>query len=289
MGKSLFSPIRTKTLSDALANVHQCISSLSDTPGLDAHVLMAHICKKNKTWLYTHPEYVLTDMETLQLAQALAQLSAGVPLPYVIGEWEFFCLKFRVTPAVLIPRPETELLVETALEWLAAHPERNRMAEAGTGSGCIAISMAVNQPRLEITATDISANALAVASSNARRHNVDDQIKFVENNLLEGIPGPFDLICANLPYIPTNTLHTLPVYKSEPTLALDGGPDGLVIIDEMLAHIKTRLAKGGLALLEIESGQGKDAVAHTKEIFPDAQIQLKQDLAGHNRLLMIQI
>lgn len=284
----MFSPIKTKTLSDALAHIQICISSLTDTPRLDAHVLMAHICKKDKTWLYAHPEYQLSPTETLTMANALAQLSAGVPLPYVVGEWEFYCLKFKVTPDVLIPRPETELLVETAIQWLQTSPERNRVAEAGTGTGCIAISLAVNLPHLSITATDISPQALGIAKQNANRHGVQSRVSFFQTNLLDGIDGSFDLICANLPYIPTTTLHSLPVYHKEPTLALDGGPDGLRVIDQMLEHIRFRLAEGGLALLEIESGQAKHASAHAEALFPNAEIMIKKDLAGHHRLLEIQ-
>ncbi|HKJ27538.1 MAG TPA: HemK family protein methyltransferase, partial [Anaerolineales bacterium] len=179
MNKRSFPIFKTKALNAALAHTRQCIGGLTDTPGLDAQVLLAHVCKKDKAWLHAHPEYELTAAENLALANALAQLSAGVPLPYVIGEWEFYRLKFKVTPNVLIPRPETELLVETAIKWLQANPDRNRAAEAGTGSGCIAVSLAVNFPQLNITATDISPEALAVAAVNTNRHNVHTRIKLV--------------------------------------------------------------------------------------------------------------
>lgn len=288
MRRDTFSPFQKKVLSATLAHTRQCIGGLTDTPGLDAQVLLAHIIKKDKSWLHTHPEYELSPNETLALAKALAQLSAGVPLPYVIGEWEFYCLKFKVTPDVLIPRPETELLVETAIKWLAAHPDRDRVAEAGTGSGCIATSLAVNLPHVHITATDISPEALAVASYNANKHNVHPRIQLVETNLLEGTHGPFDLICANLPYIPTASLLKLRVYLQEPTLALDGGPDGLEVIRKMLDQTSSRLTKGGLVLLEIETGQAKQAVEYARQTFPDAEITTKLDLAGHHRLVQIQ-
>jgi release factor glutamine methyltransferase len=288
MNRSTFSPFQNKALSAALAHTRQCLGGLTDTPGLDAQVLIAHVCKKDKAWLHAHPEYELSTIETLELANALAQLSAGMPLPYVIGEWEFYYLKFKVTPDVLIPRPETELLVETAIKWLQAHPNRSQVAEAGTGSGCISTSLAVSLPYLQITATDISPAALKVAAYNTNLHDVQSQIELIETNLLEGAPGPYDLICANLPYIPTKTLRRLPVYMREPTLALDGGPDGLDIIREMLSQTKPHLAEGGLVLLEIETGQAKQAVADAKEIFPQAEITTKLDLAGHHRLVMIQ-
>ena len=214
MNRNNFSPFNRKPLSAALAHTRQCIGGLTDTPGLDAQVLLAHICQKDKSWLHAHPDYHLSPVETLNLANALAQLSAGIPLPYVIGEWEFYALRFKVTPDVLIPRPETELLVETAIKWLEAHPERTRVAEVGTGSGCISTSLAVNLPDIQLTASDISSEALAVASYNVNKHGVYSRIKLVETNLLAGIEGPFDLICANLPYIPTGTLQILPVFIS---------------------------------------------------------------------------
>ena len=128
MHKNSFSPFNSKPLSAALAHTRQCIGGLTDTPGLDAQVLLAHICHKDKAWLHAHPDYHLSPVETLNLANALAQLSAGIPLPYVIGEWEFYALRFKVTPDVLIPRPETELLVDTALNWLLAHSEERQGA-----------------------------------------------------------------------------------------------------------------------------------------------------------------
>lgn len=222
------------------------------------------------------------------MAEAMVQLSAGVPLPYVIGEWEFFGLPFKVNPEVLIPRPETELLVETALKWLNAHPERRRAAEVGTGSGCIAISLAVTIPDLKITATDISRDAAATARKNASIHQVQSRVRILEINLLDGLDGPFDLICANLPYIPRETLRSLTIFEREPTLALDGGENGLEIIAALLEQATDKLAKGGLALLEIESGQGEQATSLAAGLFPKAEIKVLPDLAGHPRLLVIQ-
>jgi release factor glutamine methyltransferase len=222
------------------------------------------------------------------MAEALAQIYAGVPLPYVIGEWEFYRLPFKIRPSVLIPRPETELLVETAIEWLQTNPQRIRIAEAGTGSGCIAISIAVNVPKAMITATDLSPEAVAVAGKNAAIHQVADRVHILENNLLEGLPGPFDLICANLPYIPSADLRQLPIYLREPTLALDGGKDGLSVIGKMLEQTAQKLAPGGLALLEIEAGHPEEAKALAEHFFPQADLAIKLDLAGHHRLLIIE-
>ncbi|MCB9134229.1 MAG: peptide chain release factor N(5)-glutamine methyltransferase [Anaerolineales bacterium] len=269
----------------------------TDTPALDAQVLLAHVTGHPRAWLLAHPEAPLTPTEAAHLEQTLQQLENGLPLPYVLGEWEFFGLKFKVTPEVLIPRPETELLVETALEWLKhfLRDEDLQAADIGTGSGCIAISLAVNCPQLHILATDLSPAALALARQNAALHQVSDRITFLEADLLAprhsppATPhAPLTLITANLPYIPTATLHTLDVYGREPTLALNGGPDGLTLIRRLLAQTATRLAPGGLILLEIEATQGASVTALARQHYPDADIRLYPDLAGYDRLLSIQ-
>ena len=279
---------QTTTLSKALDNIHRRISGTTETPSLDAQVLLAHICGRDRSWVLAHPEYTLSPEETLRLADKLAQMTAGVPLPYVLGSWEFYGLSFKISPQVLIPRPETELLVETALEWLQARPDRRRAAEAGTGSGCIAVSLAANIPDLELVATEISPAAAAIARENAARHQVHARLRVLVNDLLEGLPGPFDLIAANLPYIPSETLRQLPVYRHEPALALDGGEDGLAVIARLLEQAAQKLASGGIALLEIEAGQGAPGKALAAEHFPDAEISVRRDLAGLDRLLAIQ-
>lgn len=279
---------RTTALSKALETVRRQISFLTETPSLDAQVLLAHVCGRDRGWVLAHPEHTLDPEETLRLADGLAQLMAGVPLPYVLGSWEFYGLDFKVTPQVLIPRPETELLVDTALKWLRARPERRQAAEAGTGSGCIAVSLTVNLPDLEIAVTDISPQAADIARENAVRHQVDDRVQVLVGDLLEDLPGLFDLIAANLPYIPSQTLRQLPVYRREPILALDGGAEGLDLIARLIKQSAHKLASGGIALLEIEAGQGAQGQALAAEHFPNAKISVLRDLAGLDRLLTIQ-
>lgn len=286
--RDIYSPIQSKTISTALAHTRQCITGLSETPGLDAQVLLAHVCAKPKAWLLAHTEETLSPDQTLKLAQALAEITAGVPLPYVLGRWEFYGRSFIVTPDVLIPRPETELLVETALTWLAHHPGRERVAEAGTGSGCIAVSIAAELQTTTITATDVSPQALAIAAANAEQHQVASQIEFIENDLLTGLEGPFDLVLANLPYIPAQALRRLPVYLHEPTLALDGGRDGLDLIRRLLHQLQPILAPGGAALLEIEAGQGDIVRDLARQTLSEVRVSVTHDLAGHPRLLTIQ-
>lgn len=278
-----------------LSDVTTYLTPLSDTPALDASVLIAHIINKPRTWVMAHPELTLTPEEQKNLDDSLARLEHGESFPYVLGHWEFFGLDFDVTPDVLIPRPETELLVEKAIAWLQESPVRRTVADVGTGSGAIALTIAVNVADARILATDISHKALEVAQKNAIKFDVNNQIDFIQCDLLPphiaSLPTErhFDLLCANLPYIPTTTLYTLPIFGREPTLALDGGADGLEIIRHLLNLAPEWLAPDGMMLLEIESRRGIQALKMACDIFPEASIHLHQDLAGQDRLLEIVI
>jgi release factor glutamine methyltransferase len=206
----------------------------------------------------------------------------------VVGHWEFFGLDFDLAPAVLIPRPETEMLVEKAIAWIKASPERRLLVDVGTGSGAIGISIAKNVPGAGVMATDISLAALEVANQNARKHQIADRIEFIHCDLLPtSSHSRFDLICANLPYIPTDKLHGLPVHGREPDLALDGGADGLDLIRGLLNLSIESLNSRGLLLLEIEATQGPKAISLARKAYPGALIHVHRDLAGHDRLLEI--
>lgn len=278
-----------------LSEITDRIASHTDTPALDASVLIAHIIAKTRTWVMAHPELRLTTEQQKQLDDSLTRLDRGESFPYVLGQWEFFGMEFDITPDVLIPRPETELLVEKAIAWLTESPVRRTVADVGTGSGVIAISIAVNMPDTHILATDISHKALAVARNNAIKFDVLHRVDFMQCDLLPGhIPSlsterHFDLICANLPYIPTETLHSLPIYQREPTLALDGGEDGLELIRRLLQVGPEWLAPNGMMLLEVESTRGIQALNYACDLFSEATIHLHQDLAGQDRLLEINL
>ncbi|HJQ15168.1 MAG TPA: peptide chain release factor N(5)-glutamine methyltransferase [Anaerolineales bacterium] len=281
--------------SSRLFEITNRLTSTSDTPALDASVLLAHILHTSRTWVMAHPDVSLTMVQQKQLDDSLRRLERGESFPYVLGHWEFFGMDFEVTPDVLIPRPETELLVERAIAWLKEDPARKAVADVGTGSGAIAISIAVNVPEVHVLATDISRPALDVARKNASKLGVLDRIHFVQCDLLPE-PGAsfsnesrFGLICANLPYIPTETLHNLPIFGREPTLALDGGDDGLKLIHRLLHTAPDWLAPHGMILLEIESTRGNQATQLAQDLFPEAAIHLYQDLAGRNRLLEIRL
>lgn len=282
-------------MASLLSDITNCLASISDTPALDASVLLADILNKPRSWVLAHPEWALTTEQKNKLNESLSRLESGEPFPYVLGHWEFFGLDFDITPDVLIPRPETELLVEKAIVWLQESPVRRTIADIGTGSGAIAISIAVNVPEAYITATDISRKALDVAEQNARKFAVEHRIEFIECDLLPAKPElfsteeHFDLICANLPYIPTETLHTLPVYGREPTLALDGGKDGLDLFRRLLNIAPEWLAPNGMILLEIEATRGVQALNLAYDSFSEAEIHLHQDLTGNDRLLEIML
>jgi len=242
-----------------------------------------------------HPEQTLTTEQQKRLDDALNRLENGEPFPYVLGHWEFFGLDFDVTPDVLIPRPETELLVEKAIARLQQSPTGKTMADIGTGSGSIAISLAVNIPDVKILATDISSKALLVAKRNAIKYGVDSRIEFVECDLLPR-PQPLsqwergvNLLAANLPYIPTKTLNRLPIFGREPSVALDGGEDGLELFRRLLSIIPNWTAPDSLILLEIESTLGIQVLDLAHDKFPNAEIHLHQDLTGRDRLLEIRL
>ncbi len=276
-------------ISETLTDLRQRLAQVSQSPDLDSQVLLAHVLDKSRAWILAHPENSLTNEEIFALEAAATRLGTGTPLPYVLGQWEFFGLKFSITPETLIPRPETELLVENALIWLDQHPKCRLALDVGTGSGCIAIALASRIPDLKIIATDISLSALYVARRNALQLGTLQQVEFLQANLIPPVQSKFNLISANLPYIPTSTLHNLKVYGKEPDLALDGGEDGLDLIRSLIYLAAYSISPGGLILLEIESSQGGAGSSLAKTIFPDAHIQILPDLAGLDRLLRIQI
>ncbi|MHC1784069.1 MAG: peptide chain release factor N(5)-glutamine methyltransferase [Anaerolineaceae bacterium] len=263
------------------------LAGLTDTPQLEARLLLALVLKRPQTWLITHSDTLLTGNQIVHLDDLITARIQGNPLPYLLGSWPFFDRDFFVSPGVLIPRPETELLVEEALVWLRKHPGLRRAADVGTGSGCIAISLAAEIPDLLLTALEISPDALEVAKKNISRYLFQDRIELLSSDLFNAVAGCYDLICANLPYIPGSTLEELPVASHEPRLALDGGPDGLRIIQRLLMQIPARLSPGGLALLEIEAGQGQTVLDLSAQVLPGFSAKVLPDLAGRPRLLRI--
>lgn len=276
-------------ISTALQALIAALQPYSDTARQDAEVLLAHILSIPRTDIIAHPEQDLKPEQQAQLTAVETQLENGTPLPYIIGEWTFYGRMFSVTPAVLIPRPETELLIEHALKWLTQNPTKRTALEIGTGSGIIPITLTCEIADLTFTATDISPDAVTVARHNARRHAVADRINISQADLMAGLPqAKVDLICANLPYIPAARVPTLAIYGKEPTIALTGGDDGLHYIRKLLADAPPILNPGGLILLEIDTVHGESSPQLARQYFPHAKVEVFNDLAGHARLLQIE-
>lgn len=272
-----------------LARTRQQLQPITETPLLDALVLLAHITHTDKTTLLAHPDPELTADENHQLSTALDELEQGTPLPYVLGKWEFYGRCFLMNPQVLIPRPESEGLVERVLAWSIENPGPRVGLEPGTGSGCIAISLALDLPDLKIAATDLSYPALTLARQNAINHQVENRIRFIQADLMGGLALKIDFLVANLPYIPSSKLAGLTGIAGEPRLALNGGPDGLTLIRQALMQGKAWMKPGGLLALEIDEGCGETARQLAGEIYPGGDVNIEQDLAGLDRYLVVKL
>lgn len=247
------------------------IEVLRPTAARDAELLLLDTLRLTRAQFLADPTRELTSAELSRYLEAIARRSHHEPIQYITGHQEFYGLRIKVTPAVLIPRPETEHLVEAVLDRLP-HDTPTTIADLGTGSGAIAIALAVHLPKANITALDISTEALAIARSNAEAHNVADRIRFVESNLLDTVPAgtQFDAIVSNPPYVASvdrPTLHP-EVGNFEPAAALFAGDDGLAIYRRLIPQAHTALKPDGLLAMEIGQGQ-RDAVAALLEGWND--------------------
>ncbi|MGV8025144.1 MAG: peptide chain release factor N(5)-glutamine methyltransferase [Anaerolineaceae bacterium] len=276
------------TLADWLNQVRADLAVfLPDEPLTSLYAILEKNTGSSREWLLANPHFSFDESMLSILNEDVKELKNGKPLAYILGYWDFFGLPFFITPAVLIPRPETELLVETALEILSHKQLDPLVADIGTGSACIATAIAKHQPDVRIVAADISFSALEVAYRNIHRHAVEKHVHLLQTDLLNGLQTRFDLICANLPYIPTCALQELPVARYEPSLALDGGQDGLNIIRRLLSQAQHHLAKHGSLLFEMQFDQAEALSMQAGLHFPSAEVIMKRDLSGHDRLLVI--
>jgi len=261
------------------------LDAVTDMPSLEAEVLLAHVLDSSRATLLAHPERILTPDQLARYQTLIQRRASDYPLPYLTGRVEFYGLDFEVTPEVLIPRQETETLVDLAL---ARCPET--IVDVGTGSGCIAVALAVRLPQATVCAIDLSPAALAVAQRNVERHGVADRVSPMAGDVLIPRPRPAELIVSNPPYVSTGDCASLPisVRDHEPRLALNGGPDGLAVVRRLLAQAPAVLEPGGAMLIEIGADQGEAArqLAHT--CFAGAAIRVHPDLAGRDRVLEIQ-
>jgi release factor glutamine methyltransferase len=262
-----------------------------EQPRLDAEVLLCQLLNCRRASLFAHADKQLTDNELTNFNRLVEKRAAGQPVAYLVGNKEFMGLDFYVTPDVLIPRPDTELLVETAIELIKeSNPPAPILVDVGTGSGAIAVSCTHFLPQLKVLAVDISAAALKVAQKNAEQNGVAPRIEFLNGNLLEpvlkmGLAGQVDIITANLPYVPSGDIPGLSrEVHHEPELALDGGPDGLDLYRIINPQAQSLLKPGGHLLIEIGPGQG--ALSLSLFSAPEWSSKLYYDLADRERLVV---
>lgn len=254
-------------------------------------MLLAHALGVGReTLLARLQEPVAADVAT-RFEGLVTRRLAHEPTAYIVGHREFYGLKFACSPAALIPRPETELLVEEALRWLRSHGSRpGRIIDVGTGNGAIAVALAVNARKVRVTAVDVSRAALRLARRNAAAHSVAGRIDFVQGDLLSALAEPCELIVANLPYVPTQLYRKLApeLRDHEPEGALHAGRGGTAIIETLLTQAGERLRPGGLLLVEHAWNQGRRLREAARAVFPNAQIETKRDLAGRERVLIVE-
>lgn len=288
-----------------LAGVERLRASGSETPRLDAELLLARAIGTDRSGVLAYPEARVGDGQRATFEAELDRRAAGEPVAYIRGFKEFYGLAFSADARALIPRPETELIVELAerevMERLTLAPrpvgaQPIRIADVGTGSGTIAVALAAALRKrkaigdVEIIATDISPEALQLARENAVGHGVADRLRFVEADLLPPVVSfPFDILLANLPYIPSGDIATLPVAASfEPRVALDGGTDGLAEIRRLVERLRDVVAEGSTTLLEIGADQGDAVEALVAEQLPGWACSVARDLSGLPRVARIE-
>jgi release factor glutamine methyltransferase len=282
-------PAKPLLIRDALLEGRRLLSG--DEAALEAELLLMHAVGLDRAHLYQRLTEPLSSEAIDAYRVVLERRVAREPLAYITGHREFFALDFETAPAALIPRPETEALVELAiafaLERFADQPIT--IADVGTGSGVIAVALACELPLARIVATDVSTDAIALARRNAARHDVSGRIDFREGDLLLPLDEPVQMIAANLPYVSTAQWEDSPpeMHDHEPRVALDGGSDGLEVVRRLLTQAPTRLAKVGGLFCEIGAWQGDDARELAREAFPRARVEVARDLAGRDRVLCV--
>ena len=259
---------------------------------LEAEVLLTNILQMPRHRIYAYQEQDVTSQQEEFLARMVERRLKREPLAYILGHKEFYGVDLAVRPGVMIPRPETELLVEQALFLSMMHMEAGELviAEPGTGSGAISINLAMHLPMARIYATELYPEALKVAAYNIDRHNVADRVTLLQGNLLEPVQEKADIIVANLPYVSTGEIPRLqPEIQWEPREALDGGPDGLDVIRRLLRQGQHKLTQNGVIILEIDPHQVQPLEELAQELFPKATITTEQDLAHLDRIFALDL
>jgi release factor glutamine methyltransferase len=254
---------------------------------LDAQVILAHVLGVGRSWLFAHNEQPLELEQADAYTEMIARRVRREPVAYLIGRKEFYGLELYVDPRVLIPRPETEMLVDAVLD-LAGGQTALVVADVGTGSGAIALAVAANAENARLYALDVSVEALSVARRNVAKHDQRQQVTLLQGDLLDSLPECADVIVANLPYVTSADYRTLDldVRGYEPQIALEAGAQGLDVITQLLRQIPAHLQPGGTVILEIGYDQGPALLALVPQILPQArEVDLHQDYQGHDRMV----
>jgi len=275
------------TIKQALSRAREIlVANNIEDPSLESELLLRHALKISQVQLYLGLEHELSPEQDKKFWHLIERRLNHEPTAYITGHRQFYGLDFYVDPSVLIPRPESELLVEKALK-LAQNQAVSTIAEVGTGCGAIAISLALSLPQAKIYATDISAAALKVALFNCQKHGVMNRIRLLEGDMLDPLPEAVDLIVANLPYVRESELPQINTLDFEPSLALNGGSDGLEKIRKLCPRISDKLRPGGCLLLEIGQGQRRAVTTFLHSLFPLAEIEVTPDLSGIDRVVSL--
>jgi release factor glutamine methyltransferase len=291
------------TIAQALAWATHDLRTTSPTARLDAELLLAHVLGWGRARLLAEGRSALTETQAGTFRSLILRRVALEPVAYLIGHKEFYGIDFAVDRRALMPRPETELLVELALGFarrrtkderpkepdrasLVVRPSSFVITDVGTGSGAIAVALALHLPAAQIYAIDISADALEVARQNVERYELAGRVRLLQGDLLDPLTEPVDLIVSNPPYTILCEIDE-GVRRHEPYLALDGGVDGLELYRRLLAQAPNKLLLGGKILLEIGATQAVAVVALARRAFPNAAVRVHQDLAGHDRVVVI--
>lgn len=259
-----------------------------DDASIEGEILLRHVLGITRAQLFSDLDGNVNPSQLESVMKLVARRVSGEPSAYIVAQREFYGLNFKVNKNVLIPRPETELLVEKAIGLCRSYPI-SKVADIGTGCGAIAISLVVNLPEKTIYATDISSAALEVARENCKRHGVMDKIILLQGDMLEPLPEPVDMIIANLPYVRESDMSVKGPLSFEPELALNGGEEGLDKIKTLCGQARGKLKSKGILLLEIGQGQAEAVTAILHKIFPLALIEVERDLAGIERVVYLRL
>ena len=257
-------------------------------PRLETEIMLSESMGIEKHVLYANSEFVLSEDIKRNLIKMLQRRIKREPLAYILEHREFYSADFWVTPDVMIPRPETEALVDYVIDYVKMQGERKTIVDVGTGCGSIAINLGLHLPRMNILATDISVRAIEVAKANAQTHNVKDIISFFKGDLMDPINTSVDIVVANLPYIPSYKLDAIQEeVKWEPQFALDGGPSGLCTMQRLLSQVKTRISCDGLIIMEMDPEQIIPMSKFARTCFPEKETFVQKDLRDMDRVLII--